>query len=106
MNYIEEKRDSIRLDVRCTIYCKSLGTQESYKALCMTLSGSGISFTCHQPFDIGTNVEVTILPESSLVTPLDFFITIVRCKPTDDGEFEVGARIILHHPTKKTAPLS
>lgn len=46
MNYIEEKHDSVRLDVRCTIYCKLLGTKESYKALCMTLSGSDISFTC------------------------------------------------------------
>jgi hypothetical protein len=105
MNHIEEKRDSIRLDVRCTIYCKSLGTEESYKALCMTLSGSGISFTCNHPFDIGTDVEVTILPERTLVTPLDFFITIVRCQPSANGEFEIGARIILHHPTKKTAQL-
>ncbi len=97
MSSIKEKRDSVRIDVNCEIYCKLRSTEESHQALCVTLSGSGISFISNHPFEIGADVEVNILPETTS-TPR-FFITIARCQTTPNGNFEIGASIQLPSET-------
>jgi len=95
MNNYEEKRDSMRLDVACLIYCKLQGTEKQHKALCVTLSCTGISFICEQPFAIGAVVEVNIMPEISVISASRFFITVARCDAIENGSFEIGASIEL-----------
>ncbi len=99
MNNIEEKRDTMRMDVSCEIYCKLLDVEDLHKASCITLSGSGISFISKQAFEINTVVEVSILPETVLIPAFRFFITIARCQAIENGNFEVGARIQLPDET-------
>ena len=93
MNNLEEKRDTMRMNVNCEIYCKLLENQDLHKALCITLSSSGMSFISEQAFEINTVVEVSILPETVLIPAFRFFITIARCQAIENGNFEVGARI-------------
>lgn len=95
MNNIEERRDSMRLEVNCEICCKLVGAEEFHNALCVTLSGSGISFISEQSFEIGAAVEVHIKPETVLIPALKFFITIARCQALENGNFDIGARIQL-----------
>jgi hypothetical protein len=95
MNNIEEKRDAARINVGCEIYCKSVESEKSHNALCVTLSGSGISFISEQAFKIDTIVEVSILSETILAPVSRFFITIARCHAIENGNFDVGARIQL-----------
>jgi len=95
MNNIEERRDSMRLEVNCEIYCKLVDTEEFHNALCVTLSGSGISFISEQPFEIGSAVEVHIKPETVLIPTMKFFITIARCQALENSHFDIGARIQL-----------
>lgn len=95
MNNIEEKRDAPRIDVSCKIYCQLLGSETSHKALCVTLSGTGISFIGEQAFEIDTIVEVSILTETASTPPQCFLITIARCQAIKNGMFEIGARIQL-----------
>lgn len=94
MNNIEEKRNSMRVGVNCVICCKLQGTDKQYDALCVTLSGTGISFICEQSFAIGAVVEVNIMSESNISTSR-FFITIARCQAVENGNFEIGAIIQL-----------
>jgi hypothetical protein len=99
MNNVVEKRSAMRVDVNCEIYCKLLGADTLHKALCVTLSGSGISFISEQAFEIDANVEVNILPDTVLIPLLRFFITIVRCQATENGSFDIGAIIQLPKET-------
>jgi len=93
MVFFKEKRDTMRMNVNCEIYCKQLGDEQSYQAVCITLSGSGISFISCHPFESGKLVEVNIYQET--MPMMQFFITTVRCHPTDDGNFEIGAKLQL-----------
>jgi len=95
MNNIEEKRETRRLAVNCEIYCKLLGTEELHQALCVTLSGNGISFISQQSFTVGSTVEVIILVETKAKNQMTFSITIVRCQTTENGDFDMGAVIHL-----------
>ncbi len=95
MNNIEEKRDAPRIDVNCKIYCQLLGAEKLHKALCVTLSGTGISFIGEQAFEIDTIVEVSIFPETASTPPPRFLVTIARCQVIENGMFEIGARIQL-----------
>jgi glucose uptake protein GlcU len=95
MNHIEEKRETRRLAVNCEIYCKLLGTEELHEALCVTLSGNGISFVSKQAFTVGSTVEVIILLETKTKNQMTFSITIVRCQTTENGDFDMGAIIHL-----------
>jgi hypothetical protein len=99
MNNVVEKRSAMRVNVNCEIYCKLQGTETLHKALCVTLSGSGISFISEQPFEIDAAVEVNILPDTVLIPSLRFFITIVRCQAIENGSFDIGAIIQLPNET-------
>ncbi len=98
MNNIEERRSTLRLNVNCEIYCKLQGTEKLHKALCVTLSGSGISFISEQPFEVAADVEINIFPDTTLIPTLRFFITIVRCQVIENGSFDIGA--IIHLPNE------
>jgi hypothetical protein len=95
MDRIEDRRNATRLSVNCEIYCRQLGSEELHEALCVTLSGSGVSFISSQAFEVGTTVEVRILQQAEIIPVLNFFIVIARCQLTEDGSFEVGASIQL-----------
>lgn len=95
MNNIEEKRDAVRMNVSCEIYCQLLGAEELHKAVCVTLSGSGISFISKQAFEINAIVEVSILSETTLEPMSRFLVVIARCHAIENGSFNIGARIQL-----------
>lgn len=99
MNNSEEKRNAMRLDVACGIYCKLQGTEKQHEALCVTLSCTGISFISEQPFEVGAVVEVNIMPETTAASTSRFFITIARCQATENGHFDIGANIQLPDET-------
>lgn len=94
MSNFEEKRSAVRINVNCEINCKLEGSETLYKAVCISLSGSGISFISEQPFEINNDVEVIISPDTALIPVLRFFISIVRCQTIENGNFEVGAIIL------------
>lgn len=96
MNNIENRRDTSRINVSCEICCRLVDTEEFHDALCVTLSGSGISFISEQAFEIGAVVEVNIVPKTALLIPaLKFLIIIARYQTLENGNFDIGARIQL-----------
>ncbi len=88
-----EKRDCMRMNVSCEIHCRPEGSDKLFRAWCVTLSGTGISFFTEHEFEVGQTVEVNILPETELMKPMRFSIDIVRSTPQNNGLFEIGARI-------------
>lgn len=99
MNNIKERRSTLRLNVNCEIYCKLQGSEKLHKALCVTLSGGGISFISEQAFEIGTDVEINIPSELAQIPATRFFVTIVRCQTSKNGCFDIGAIILLPNET-------
>ncbi|NOQ34929.1 MAG: PilZ domain-containing protein [Methylococcaceae bacterium] len=93
MKEINEKRDGMRMNVSCEIHCKPENSTELYRAWCVTLSGSGISFFTEHEFKAGDEVEVNIEPENEIMKAMNFFIKVVRSNPQNNGLFEVGANI-------------
>ncbi|MGR9107167.1 MAG: hypothetical protein ACU843_09585, partial [Gammaproteobacteria bacterium] len=77
MQTITEKRNSMRLEVECEVYLRSLRSDELYKASCVTLNGSGIGLVCDQNFQEKEELEVKILPDCTLMKPMSFQIRIV-----------------------------
>lgn len=93
MKEFNEKRDGMRMNVSCEIHCKPENSSKLYRAWCVSLSGSGISFFTEHEFKTGEEVDVRIEPESELMSSMQFDIIIVRVTPQDNGLFEVGASI-------------
>jgi len=89
-----EKRDSKRLEVDCEVCVNSLSSDQTYKAFCATLSGSGISLICEHDFSDSEKLEVTIVPNSELMRRMRFFIKIVHKALLDDGRIHYGATIL------------
>lgn len=91
MNEFIEKRDGLRLNVDCEIYCKPQNSTELYKAKCISLSNTGISFLTKYSFTVGEKAEVNIFPEDKMMETMKFSVNIVRYSLQQDGLFEVGA---------------
>lgn len=88
-----EKRDGMRMNVSCEIHCRPEDSDELFRAWCVTLSGTGISFFSEHDFGVDEAVEVNILPETEVMKPMIFSVRIVRSVAQNNGLFEVGARI-------------
>ena len=93
MQEINEKRDSLRMNVMCEIYCKYQDSDKLHSAWCISLSGSGISFMTTFAFKLGDEIEVKILSESTEMQAMDFKVKITRVEIKDNGLYEFGALI-------------
>ncbi|MCK5889430.1 MAG: PilZ domain-containing protein [Methylococcales bacterium] len=89
----DEKRDYIRMDVSCKITYKLIDSDEIKKGLCLSLSGSGVSFISDSPYDIGLAMEVNVLPENPVTPPMTAFIEVVRSSAREGGIFEIAGII-------------
>lgn len=94
MQQFNEKRDSRRLDVDCEVHCRSMDSNELHQAVCVNLSGSGVSLITEHDFRENEEVEVNIFPESKAKKTKKFYIEIVRKHLQEDGLTQYGARIL------------
>ena len=91
INY-DEKRNFIRMDTDSKLTFRELDGENSYEGRCLNLSASGILFSCDQHFAPGTQLEIYITPELSVVPPLNAIIEVIRTQ-TDDENFTVAGVI-------------
>lgn len=89
----DERRDYIRMDVDCDITYRLADSSEVSTGKCLTLSGAGISFAAHRPFEVGLAMEVSIVPKTSITPPMTAFIEVVRNVKQADDTYEIAAVI-------------
>jgi hypothetical protein len=89
----EEKRDFIRIKTECRLAYKPVDAATPKSGSCINLSGSGILFTTADPVAPGKAMEVHIRPNYKITPPLTAFVEVVRCDPTDLGQYAIAGAI-------------
>lgn len=89
----DEKRNYIRMEVDCDILYKLMDSNEEFKGVCTTISGSGVSFITDQNFEPGIAMEIKILPKSATTPPMNAFIEVVRSMQQEANKYEIAATI-------------
>lgn len=69
------------------------GEELSREGFCINISGSGVLFEADGPVQLGTAVEVHLVPQKKIVAPLTAFIEVVRCTRTDTGHYRIAGAI-------------
>ncbi len=87
-----EKRDFVRMHVKCTVDYRVAEEGESRLAEGHNLSAGGVQFETDQMLPEGTQLEITISPEQKLTPPLEATAEVVRAEPSPDGRHLISCR--------------
>jgi hypothetical protein len=90
----DEKRDYIRMAVDCRILYKDNAGKEHH-GRAINLSGGGVLFMTDSPPALGSELSISVLPDTPVIQPLDVIAKVVRVDRVD-GKFEVGVHITRH----------
>jgi len=87
----DEKRDFIRLTVDCRVtFLDADGKEHHGRAL--NVSGGGVQFITDTPLTLGSELSLSVNPDTPVIQPLELIATVVRVDRLD-GKFEVGMKI-------------
>ena len=89
----DEKRNYIRMNVDCELTYKRVDSGETFRGNCTSISGSGVSFIAEHRFELGTALEINIVPKNSITPPMTAFIEVVRALPVEGEQFEIAGTI-------------
>ena len=90
----DEKRDFIRMAADHTLQFTEVGSEQRLSGTCQNLSASGIMFTTDQEIPAGTQLEINITPQYSVVAPFNAVIEVLRSVPGGvAGKFAVAGKI-------------
>ncbi len=87
-----EKRDFIRMPIRCPIALRDPAAELTDQAKLLDLSATGIRFISPRSLDQGARLQVTLSPENPITPPLEAEVAVIRCDEIEDG-FETAATI-------------
>ncbi len=87
-----EKRDFIRMPVRCPILLHDPDTRTREEAELLDLSATGIRFVAQRPLDPDARLQITVSPKNPITPPFEAAIVVIRCHQTEQGH-EVAATI-------------
>lgn len=90
----DEKRDFIRMNAEHALQFRTLGADEMQQGVCCNLSATGIMFTTEDSIPDGTELEINITPQYSVVSPFDAVVKVVRSQ-SDSGldRYSVAGKI-------------
>jgi PilZ domain len=90
----DEKRDFIRMNAEHELQFREVGSTETQRGICCNLSATGILFTTDQKIPDGTELEVNITPQYSVVSPFDAKVKVVRSRPNGaESQYIVAGEI-------------
>ena len=94
LRFIEEKRDSIRMQLDCPAQCTDLRGGEQFTGQAIDLSGKGLCLELTRNLPPGALLEVHIEPATAVVPPLHVVVEVMRVEPDMSGErFRTGTAI-------------
>ena len=89
----DEKRNYTRMHIDCSVNYKLVGSDETHRGHCTSISGSGISFIADRPLDQGKALEINVVSNSSITPPMTAYIEVVRISRQAHDHFEIAATI-------------
>jgi hypothetical protein len=90
----DEKRDFIRMNTEHALQFRALGASEMQQGTCCNLSATGIMFTTENAIPDGTELEINITPEYSVVSPFDAVVKVIRSMSSDSpDQFTIAGEI-------------
>lgn len=92
LNYAE-KRDFIRMETNSKIDYRKTGSNKSHQGQCINLSATGVLFTADINVTLGTELDISILPDLTIVPPLQATIEVVRIQQNTNGSYNIAAAI-------------
>ena len=89
-----EKRDFIRMKVDTEISLTFENSDNTMKAVCRDLSGTGMLIETNEPLVEGSEFN-TSLPSSNEAFPsFETKVKVIRCRPAENGNFMIGTEIL------------
>jgi len=89
-----EKRDFIRMKVDTEISLTFENSDNTMKAVCRDLSGTGMLIETNEPLTEGSEFN-TSLPSSNEAFPsFETKVKVIRCRPAENGNFLIGTEIL------------
>lgn len=89
----EERRELPRNQVDCEMSYRLAGEDLKREGFCINISGCGVLFEADNPVQLGTAVEIYLVPQKKIVAPLTAFVEVVRCTRTDTGYYRIAGAI-------------
>jgi hypothetical protein len=90
----DEKRDIIRMAADHKLSYHEAGSSETFTGNCINLSAAGIMFTADRQIPVGTQLEVNITPDYSVVNPFEALVEVVRCEANGSPDiYEIAGKI-------------
>jgi hypothetical protein len=88
-----EKRNFIRMETSSKIDFRKTGSNKSYQGQCINLSATGVLFSGDLNVSPGTELDISILPDLTIVPPLQATIEVVRTQLNINGTYNIAAAI-------------
>ena len=92
-----EKRDFIRMSMRCPVAVRAVAGGEDEMAELLDLSASGVRFRSARELSTGDHLRLTVQPPSPITPPLQAAVSVLRCHEIDQG-FDIAASIVEIEP--------
>ena len=91
----DEKRDFFRMAADCPLTYKTPTNGSMHPGRCINLSAGGVLFATDETLDSGTQIEINITPDRSVVPPLNAIVEVIRNEPSSQsGMFDHACKII------------
>lgn len=89
-----EKRDFIRMKVDTEISLRHTDSNQSVKAICRDLSGTGMLIEISQAIEEGKELFACIPSNNSSFPSLETTVKVIRCSLLDNGNYQLGTEIV------------
>jgi hypothetical protein len=90
----KNQRTVRRIDIECPINYKNVNTTDFKQGTAKNISSKGVLFVTDEEFEVGTMMEIKIVPGDSSIPAHGAIIEVVRVNPTDSGKnFEIAGLI-------------
>ena len=89
-----EKRDFIRMQVNAEITLIVQKTNQTIKAICKDLSGTGMQIETEEAIDAGTEMHTMLPSNNESFPPFETQVVVRRCEETAEGKYLLGTEIL------------
>jgi len=90
----KEQRSIPRISVACQINYKNVNESDFKQGNAKNISSNGVLFVADEEIEVGTIIEIKLVPETPSVPALGAIIEVVRVNPVESGDnFEIAGLI-------------
>lgn len=93
MQEFSEKRDFYRMAINCDAQYRDVTSDVVGRAVVKDLSAGGLQLLTEEEVEIGSQLNVEVLPGKNITPPLHAVTKVIRSTPADGGGFIIACSI-------------